>query len=281
MIVTGLSIGLFALFTPTIGRAPAGFPHLSPAVLARADAPQDAAAEGPKLPHWSGTVSIGSTFTRGNSETTTVAFAADAKREDEHDRYTLKSYLNYGEQRSTDPFDPDDEIGLTQRNAGLSGQYDYFPQEKWYLLGKAGIESNELAKLDVRYYAGPGAGYQFLKEEKHTLSGEGAIVYFKEEFEGTQGAPETEDDKIALNLGYDYDWKISESAALGHYVDAFPAIDDFDDVFIKVDNRLTMNVTKSMIATLQYVLDFDHTPAPGAKQTDHRVIFTLGWTFGA
>jgi putative salt-induced outer membrane protein YdiY len=279
MIATGLSIGLLALLSPTIGRTPAGGPLPPPGALAlaRADAAQEAATEGPKLPHWSGTVSVGTTFTRGNSETSTVAFAADIKREDEHDRYTLKSYLNYGEQRSTDPFDPDDDIGLTQRNAGLAGQYDYFPQEKWYLLGKAGIESNELAKLDVRYYAGPGAGYQFLAEEEHKLSGEGAIVYFKEEFED---AANTEDDKIALNLAYDYDWKISESAALGHYVDAFPAIDDPDDVFIKVDNRLTMNVTKSMIATLQYVMDFDHTPAPGAKQTDHRVIFTLGWTFG-
>ena len=255
--------------TPNVSRV-----EPAPAAVA---ALQDAAPE-KKLPHWSGTINLGTTFTRGNSETSSIAFAADAKREDEHDRYSLKSYLNYGEQRSTDPNDPSDDIGLTQRNAGLSGQYDYFPQEKWYLLGKAGVETNELAKLKVRYYAGPGAGYQFVKNEKHQLSGEGAIVYFKEEF---SDAAKTEDDKIALNLSYDWNWKISETAAFAHSVDAFPAIDDFSDVFIKVDNKLTMNLTKSMISTLQYVIDFDHTPAPGAKETDHRVIFTLGWSFGA
>ncbi len=260
MIANGLSIALLALSRSV----PSGIQPAPPATSTAglSDVAQDAKKE----PHWSGTVSAGTTFTRGNSDTLSVAFLAEAKREAEHDRYTVKSFWNYAEVGSK---------AITQNNSGLNGQYDYFPGEKWFLLGKAGAEKNDLANLDLRYYGGAGAGYQFLKNEKRSLSGEGAVVYFKEEFGNN-----TEDDKIALNLGYKYDWKISPTAAFGHYVDAFPAIDDFDDVFVKVDNRLTMNLTKSMISTLQYVLDFDHTPAVGVKQADHRVIFTLGWSFG-
>jgi putative salt-induced outer membrane protein YdiY len=268
MIFTGLSIALIALshhFPEVVGPMPLFVPDLLGAVAA-----QDTAAEVKKEPHWNGTVSAGATLTRGNTDTLSAAFLAEAKREAAHDRYTLKSFWNYSEQTVAG------STSITQRNAGLNGQYDYFPGGKWYLLGKAGAETNDRANLHLRYYGGAGAGYQFVKNEKHALAGDGAIVYFKEEF-----SDDTEDDKVALNLGYDYDWKISPSAAFGHYVDAFPAIDDFSDVFVKVDNRLTMNLTKSMISTLQYVLDFDHTPATGTKQTDHRVIFTLGWSFGS
>ncbi len=225
--------------------------------------------EKPK-PHWSGTVNIGFTVTEGNSETFSGVFNADAQREGEHDRYSLKAFWNYSEQTTNGEYD------LTQRTAGLSGQYDYFPEgKKWSALGKAGIETNEQADLDYRWYAGPGLGYQFIKEEEKSFYGESALVYFKEKQDDG-----TDDDTVALNLGYEFDWKISPTATFEHDLDAFPAINDFDDVFIKVDTRLTTNVTKSMISTLQHVLDFDHTPAAGAKQTDHRVVFTLGWTFG-
>lgn len=224
--------------------------------------------ERPK-PYWSGTVNMGLTLTEGNSETLSAVFNADATREGEHDRYTLKSFWNYSEQVTNGVEE------LTQRTAGLSGQYDYFPGEKWYLFGKAGVETNEQADLDVRYYAGPGVGYQFVKDEEKSFSGEAGLLYFNEKYDDG-----TDDDKIALNLAYDFDWKISPTTTFEQDLDAFPAIDDFDDVFVKVDSRLTTNLTKSMISTLQYVIDFDHTPAAGAKQTDHRVVFTLGWAFG-
>lgn len=226
-------------------------------------------AEEPKLPHWKGSITAGIDLRQGNTETISAAVNADAVRRAEKDRYTLRGWWNYGEETTNDV------TSITKRNAGGSAQYDYFVTEKLYALATAGGETDDLANLDLRYYAGGGAGYQFYEEETFTLAGDVGLTYFDEDF-----ADGTANDYLAAKLGYDVDWKFSEHAGFKQFFDAFPAIDDWSDVVIKLDTRLQMSLTESMIAQLQYVLDFDHTPAAGAKQTDHSIIFTLGWTFG-
>ena len=62
---------------------------------------------------------------------------------------------------------------------------------------------------------------------------------------------------------------------------ARPRLDDFvDDVIATFDNRLNLKITGKLTLQLKYLLEFEGTPVPGTKQTDHTLTLGLGWTIG-
>ena len=221
-----------------------------------------------KAPRWTGSVNVGATFTDGNTETMSAAAGFDAERRGENDRWTVKSHWNYAQQTV------DGDSQITTRNVGASGKYDYFATEKMYYLGNVGAESDTLAGLDLRYYAGGGVGYQFRETEKMKLSGEAGLVYFAEEF-----SDNSDDSYISARGAYTYFNQLTATAVLEQTAEVFPSIQDTEDIYTKLDTRLKLTLTKSMYAQLQHVWDWDNTPAPGAKSSDHRVILGVGWSF--
>jgi len=221
--------------------------------------------EGPK---WTGTVSFGLTFTDGNTETLNAAAGFDAERRGEDDRVTLKAFWNYAEQE----IDKKNEI--TQRNMGGSGKYDYFATEKLYYLGIAGAEADEFANLDLRYYVGAGAGYQFREDEKIKLSGEAGINYFAEDYE--VGGDE---EYVAGRAAYNYANILNDKVVVEQTGEVFQGFEDIEDFNAKLDTRCRATLTDTMFAQAQWVMDYDNTPAPHAYRLDHRVILSLGWSF--
>ena len=222
-------------------------------------------AEGPK---WTGTVNFGLTFTDGNTETLNAAAGFDAKRRAEKDRWTAKAFWNYAEQEINKKSE------ITQRNLGGSLKYDYFATEKLYYLGVAGAESDEFANLDLRYNAGAGAGYQFREDDKMNLSGEAGLNYFAEEYESG-----TDADYIAARVAYDYENHLRETVVVAQTAEIFQGLEDIEDFYSKLDTRCRVTLTESMFAQLQWVMDYDNSPAPYAYRMDHRVILSLGWSF--
>ena len=223
----------------------------------------------PKL-GWSGNVTVGATYTDGNSNTKLLAFSADAERRGEHDRVTMKAFRNYATQK-----DSTGTSQTTQDNGGLNGEYDYFATKKLYYLGGAGAEFDREASLDLRWWAGPGAGYQFREDEKLKVNGEVGVTYFSEDYT-TAGADQ---DYIAARVAYHVAWQATKDTSLEHGTEAFPSLEDKDDFYAKVDTRLKTNLTEKMFASLEWVWDYDNTPAAGKERSDHRVILGLGWSF--
>jgi putative salt-induced outer membrane protein YdiY len=248
---------LWALLAPTSPTAqPISAPAAAPIV-------QEAEAAGPK---WSGSVTVGATYSSGNTDRTSIAAGVDAERRAEKDRYTSKSWWNYTKE---------DRV-RTENKLGTNLKYDYFAREKLYYLGIAGAEKDDQASLDLRYYAGAGAGYQFREDDEVKLLGELALIYFAEEFDDG-----TDDDSVALRGAYNYGNQLTETTHFGQSFEIFPAIDDFDDYYLKLDSRLKANLTDNMFAQIQHVLDYDNTPAdvPGIRKADNRVILSVGWSF--
>lgn len=232
------------------------------------------------VPHWSGTLSIGATLTSGNTSTFTAAADVEAVRRGEDDRLTLKAYWNKTQQKSLNELTGMLETEVTQRNIGGSAKYDYFATEKLYYFGVANVQKDDLANLDLRYAAGGGAGYQFKETEELSFSGELGLTYTDEDFEEPPPpAPSDDDDFVSLRLATVLGWQVAEDTRFEQTAEAYPAVDDFDDMYARVDSKVRVNLTENMFAQLQHVLDFDHTPATGADQTDHRLILGVGWSF--
>lgn len=251
---------------PEAAPAPALAP-LDPSLLA---ATQDEAAEDMTDPEWTGSVSLGATYTSGNTETQAYNADANAELRRDVDRYTWKAFWNYATDRATGT-----EV-VTQRKAGTSLKYDYFlnEAETTYLYGNTAIEHDSLADLDMRWLAGAGAGYQFYDEPDFSLAGEFGLNYIVEDF-----STATKDDYVSARLAANLRKVISEDTKFTSSVEVYPSVEEMDDVYGKWDSKLSTTLTEAMFASIQYVMDFDNTPSGGAERLDQRIVFGLGWSF--
>jgi len=230
-------------------------------------APDDA-ADKEELPAWKGTLTIGGKYTGGNTNTRSITSQLDAERRAEMDRWTFKAWWNYGQEKTNG------SNRITTRNEGGSIKYDYFVTKKLYYLAIAGAEADSLADLDLRYYGGAGAGYQFLEGDKTSFLGELALTYFAEKF-----STGTDNSTVALRVAYKLSHKLSDTTKIEQDLTLFPSVEKIDDFYGKLDTRLRADLTKSMFAQLQNIIDYDNTPAPGAKRLDDQILLTVGWSF--
>lgn len=244
------------------------------------DAPppaEEPAEEEPKLDVWTGTISAGLTLTRGNSESTTVAATADAKRESLKDRWTTGAWYNKSEQEfPDDPVTPVDE-GTTEEtvdNYGGKLQYDRFITEKLYWLANAKGESDDFAGLQFRGTVGVGLGYQFWDTESFDLNGEAGLNWVHEDLEG-----ESPNEFLAARLATNWEYLWTETTKLGQTAEVYPSLEDSDDWTSRIDTHADVSMTEAMFLRVQHVLDYDNSPAEDKQPADNRVLVTVGWSF--
>lgn len=242
---------LLFVFAPLLG---ASEPTVAPSGL------QDP----PPQNKWTGSVSVGAVITDGNTETRSASATADAQYRREKDRTTLGAFWNYQE----------DDVSVIQRRTGGKAKYDYFFSEKTYAFGQISAENDFQADLDLRLIFGGGLGHQFVENEKHKFSAEAGISWFDENFGNSP-----DNSYVAARGAYTWDWNINKSMVFYHAGEIYPSLEDKEDVYVKLDTRLKVTLTEKMFAQLQWVMDWDNTPAAGKERLDNRYLLTLGWSF--
>lgn len=227
-------------------------------------APQ-APAAAPAAPKWTGSVTLGASYSDGNTRRRTVSATADAEYRREKDRTTLGFLWNYAEEAA----------GITDRKTQGRAKYDYFFSPKMYGLVQASAENDYQSALDLRTTIGAGLGYQFEDTETWKLSGEVGLSMVDEDFKGTA------DDKdfIAARAAYKWNWKPNAKYDVMQVGEVFPSLEDMDDVNARLDTKGRMNLTDKMYAQLQWIYAWDNTPATGKKRVDNLVLLGLGWSF--
>ena len=235
----------------------------TPTVSAPQDEPPAEEAEAGK-PKWEGAVTVGINATDGNSDIQKASVTADAVKKLEKERYTLGFSWNFSEEEGV----------VSQRKTFGKAQYDRFVNDKLYWLAQASAESDFKAGVELRTTIGAGVGYQFKDTEKLKLSGEAGLTWFNEELK-----PNVENDYVAARLAYNWAYLPSESWSIEQSGQVFPSVEDSDDVYSKVDTRAKVTLTESMFAQVQWVWDWDNTPAPGNEKSDHLYLLTIGWKF--
>jgi putative salt-induced outer membrane protein YdiY len=243
-----------------------------------APVPQDAAPV--VYPQWSGALSLGASWTDGNTESDSITGSFNAQRRGEKDRWTFDAFTNYG--TTTDTIT--DVKTTTTNNSGAGAKYDYFWSQQTYLFGNGSGKVDHIADLDLRTILGAGIGYQWKESEKLKWGTEAGLSYVDEDFEDDTA----DTDFLAVRLGSNLAYQISSSASFEQVAEVLPSLDDSEDVIAKIDNRLKLNITGKWIAQIQYVLDFDGSVPTGAaagpdgkEETDHRIVLGLGWSFGS
>jgi putative salt-induced outer membrane protein YdiY len=238
-----------------------------PALVAEDQKALDAKDGGP--PKWTGSVNVGASYSDGNTDSRTVNAAVDAERRSEHDRWTFKGYWNYGESR-----DSNGELGITDRRAGASIKYDYFLTKKLYVFGIAAIETDFLADISKRYYAGPGVGYQWQETDAFKWGSEVGVTYFNTDYTHSE-----DKEYVAARIANNITWVINENTTFENSAEIQPSLEDSSDFYGKSDTKLKVSLTKAMFAQLQWVYQFTNQPADGKERNDNLVVLGIGWKF--
>ena len=236
---------------------------------------QDAPA--PTFPQWNGSLTFGAIWTAGNTEASSVSGSFNTVRRGEKDRWTLDLFTNYGETQKSDNDPTTKHKTVTTNNSGGGLKYDYFASKKLYLFANGTGKVDHVADLDLRYIVGLGAGYQVKETEKVKWGTEIGASYVDEDL----GDDTADANFVALRLGSNLAWQISKTSAFEQVAEILPSIEDSEDVIAKVDNRLKTNLGGKWIAQLQYVLEWDDSVPAGNTESDHRVVASIGWSFGS
>ena len=214
---------------------------------------------------WTGAVTVGASVSSGNTDRTTASATIDAVREfEDKDRITLGFNWNYAEENDI----------RTQRRTGARAQYDSFLTDKTYWLTQLSAESDEQAGIDLRWTVGAGLGRQVLDSHEWKWSVESGLTYFNEALDNN-----VDDSYLAARFASRTDWTYSEKTSFGNVLEIFPSLENGDDVYGRSDTRATVNLTESMLGQVQWIWDWDNTPATGRKRSDHLLLLTVGWAF--
>lgn len=242
------------------------------ASLFTAPAVQDAAAAPAKTePKWTGAINAGLLLTTGNSETRQANVSADAQLQREKDRITLGFLWLYADNKNSTP-----DWLLTDRKTFGRAKYDYFFSPKTYAYGMGTAEGDLLQDISLRWTAGVGAGHQYLDNDTWKFGVEAGVTQIDTEYRSA-GIDSTSDTsaRIASNAAY----KMNERWSFAHTLEAYPSLEEVDDFYGRSDFRVAAALSTSMLVSLQWVVDYDNTPAAGRERVDQRYLLSLGWKF--
>ncbi len=231
---------------------------------------------------WSGSFNVGAAMATGNTNRRSANAAFDISRKAEDNRFNAKATWDYAEEKSTVA----DSNGSTSRDYRLAqrrvygrGQYDYLFNDRLYSYGMASGEYDAISNLDLRLIVGVGAGYTWLDEEDLTFSTEAGVNYVDENRNQNRSPTSVDSEYVAARGALSLRWQVADDVLLLHDSEIFPSLEDSSDVNARADTRLRTTLAEDLFAQLQWIFDYDNTPAPGLEREDHRLLLTVGWSF--
>lgn len=217
---------------------------------------------------WTGTLGAGLTTTSGNTDRRSVHAQVDAALRLEERRYSVGFDWQYADEAEDGPSE------LLERRASANGQVDFFLDDTSYLLVNADVETDHKAELDLRYSAGVGYGYQVAEGDDWSLSFEAGLNGVNEQFSGDE-----DDSYLSGRFGYSLKRDLGDSWTLSQDSEIFPSFEDSEDIHLEVDSRLRCDLSDNLYGQVQWLFDWDNTPAAGAERADHRLLLSVGYSF--
>jgi putative salt-induced outer membrane protein YdiY len=222
---------------------------------------------------WAGSI-VGSTeFSRGNTYSQSTSIDLSAIRRGKDDRVTLTGW--YRASRSKDVTTGD--TSTTQRKSGGGAKYDYFLSKKVYAYGMAGAEQDAIAKIQLRYTVGAGAGWQVIEEADAKFNVEAGLNYLVEEY--TDNQPNSSG--AAARIAYHYERVLTKKYEVSFFNDAsaYKVLNNSNDYLVHFKAGFHENLTASFFAQEWVDFTWDSTPAVGAKRQDVIYYVGIGWSF--
>jgi putative salt-induced outer membrane protein YdiY len=213
---------------------------------------------------WSGSFSAGGTVQTGNVERTSISVGFDAKREWEHDRFTIRFLHNYAA----------DSGENTARNTFGSLKFDHFFSDRFFTGLSLEMLKDKFKDVNLRAIIGLGLGYRIWNDAKKTLEVEAGVTYFSEDLNVGM------DDQFAAGrVGITYSYQILENLAFKDYMLYYPSFKKPKEYRLRNEASLTSQLGKGWAVKLSHIFDQNSDATPGVDGKDHQFIFAIEYSF--
>lgn len=149
------------------------------------------------------------------------------------------------------------------------------------------FERNRIVDLNLRSITSAGFSYYAARSENPIKTGrvsnpgdiewriDFGISYLTESYAAGLG----ERSQVGLQLGSGYRRVLRGGINLQHNLSFVPAFNDLADYFVVSNLSIGLPLSDRMTVALNWISDFDTTPAPGARKDNNRYALTLGYRF--
>ncbi len=211
---------------------------------------------------WSGQLSAGFSIADGNVRTQTYYARAEAVRESEGFRLTLRGRSNYTR-------DQGEETG--KKHFG-SLKMDVFMWRDLYAYGLTSFEYDRFAGVNLRSIISAGLGYRVLKTDSQKLDFELGVAYTNEDLRR-----QSDDHYIALRAAVKYTWQINERLRWSNLLEFYPSVEDTKDFLVHGETSLLVEIFRNFNLEAGVIWDHDSTPPTDRQRND--TLYLLGVTY--
>lgn len=210
-----------------------------------------------KVGKWTTTLEAGALFTEGNKEILQARGRIELAKKSTID--LLRFYLQgaYGEE--------DDRRSEAEAKAGTYYEHMLFGNERFVGYIQSEAEYDEFENLDLRFTAGGGLGYYWIKEDTHELKTSAGIGYLHESYMDNFTR-----DTAQAEIGLDYMVDVTDWLKFTHSADYYPTFDGLDDYRLVFDTAVLMPLGTSEVWKLKLgaTHEYDSIPRPGFERLD-------------
>ncbi len=219
------------------------------------------------LEGWAGAGSFGFALARGNSQTTNLALAFDAKRKTTTDSWTVDAASIYSTDAKLDATTANSFQGLIR--------YDHNLTKRLFAYGAFAGTYDELQNLDYRIMPGGGLGFHAIATDRTTLDLLGGFGYTRESY-----STGLANNLFTATLGDEFAYKWFKSTTIVQNLYYLPALNDTSIYTFNGNFGLSTKLNGWLTSNLNFNDRYNSAPVLGNKKND--VLFTagLGFTFG-
>ncbi len=212
---------------------------------------------------WKARAEISYVSTSGNSDTQTFAGKLEVKKEGPVHRFYIEGSALFAESDGEE----------TSNRLSFEGRWERVISKRFFGFLSTGYYSDKFSGYNYRLFAGPGAGYDFIKEEKHKLKGLLSIVYYYDDFsEGDKGSDNYPSGKADAK----YTWKILDNVLFKQILRYLISFKETDRYFIDSESSIEVKITRMLSLGINYIINYQHLPpSPDIKHTDTTFLTTL------
>lgn len=225
---------------------------------------------------WTGELAAGLLVKRGNTDSNAISASANATRDSEKWRHTIKA----------DALNEEDFNQLTEQYDRTSEKYfaSYKLDRKLgedarnYFFNVLTYDKDNFSGFHYQGSYALGLGRVFIDSDKHKLNAELGPGYKTTCFdpEDSYSDCDRKEEQAMARIAAKYVWQISEGARFTEEVESEVGE---DNTSTRVESVLTTKINGSLSLRVRHLLTHESEVQPGFKETDHEFSVGVSYTF--
>jgi putative salt-induced outer membrane protein YdiY len=218
---------------------------------------------------WHGSVALGLSMARGNSDTLMFNASAVAEKDWKKDEWRLGADAAYG----LNNWAQTNETASANNMHGFV-DYKHLYTERFYVGANADALHDDVAKVRYRLIIGPYAGYYFIKSDVTRLSGEIGPSYVKEKL-GSES-----ESYLALRISERFQHEFSKTCKVWEQIDYLPKATYLANYLLNTEVGTEVAINTRLSLRVVALDKYNSRPTAGTKNNDILLLASIVWKFG-